>query len=390
MSNAARLALASAILACFSTAASAAPLSSETIADLRSKIRDPAARKQLQALLDSGVRSTNVGARPKAGLRREVLPAAEDAIAVSEEPDAITKLIQSNANKAPLDRQYSPCAGWQFLLRQDWKDVGNAAGASCPKPPDQAQGAQISFANDLAAQNRIVTVNGTAAILYNSITGDVAPPTPFAVSFGAYTTVNNLSNSASSQTKSNINTLAYGGLVNLGYSGPTIQNFIMLRGGMTEDYAKNVSASSVVLDWSPVVSSMNIHYPYHLMRFGIPLITRFDPDLVARFDSIVGKDQVLAFNGRRDSLRLGPEFALVVLPDPGYVTGALSRMSALFGYNVWYETYSRRQLSWFTSSVNYNLDEAGNFGIKGSYNTGQDELTGKSTNIYTIGLSGKI
>ena len=159
---------------------------------------------------------------------------------------------------------------------------------------------------------------------------------------------------------------------------------------MTEDHVKNTTASSAVLDWSPVIRTLYIHYPYQLIPFGIPIITRFDPDLVARFDSATGKGQILAFNNRQDSLRLGPEFALLVLPDPGYVSGPLSRFSALFGYNIWYETYSRKRLGWFTSSVNYNLDEAGNFGIKGSYNSGQDELTGKSTNIYTIGLSGKI
>jgi hypothetical protein len=123
---------------------------------------------------------------------------------------------------------------------------------------------------------------------------------------------------------------------------------------------------------------------------GIPIITRFDPDLVARYDGITGQGQILAFNNMRDSLRLGPEFALTILPDPGYVSGALSRFSALLGYNVWYETYSRKRLTWFTSSLNYNIDEAGNFGIQGSYNTGQDENTGKWTNIYKIGLSGKI
>ena len=91
-----------------------------------------------------------------------------------------------------------------------------------------------------------------------------------------------------------------------------------------------------------------------------------------------------------DSLRLGPEMALTLLPDPGYASGVWSRLSALLGYDVWYETYSRRELTWFTSSVNYNLDEPGNFGIKGTYNTGRDVNTGKETNVYTIGLSGKI
>jgi hypothetical protein len=92
----------------------------------------------------------------------------------------------------------------------------------------------------------------------------------------------------------------------------------------------------------------------------------------------------------RDALRLGPELALTILPDPGYVSGPLSRLIALLGYDVWYETYSKRQLSWFTSSLTYNLDEAGNFGIQATYNNGRDVNTGKEKKIYTVGLSGKI
>jgi hypothetical protein len=89
-------------------------------------------------------------------------------------------------------------------------------------------------------------------------------------------------------------------------------------------------------------------------------------------------------------LRLGPELGLLILPDPGYVSGPLSRFSALVGYNIWYETYSKKRITWFTSSLTYNLDEDGNFGLQGTYNTGQDENVGKWTNIYTIGLSFKI
>jgi hypothetical protein len=57
------------------------------------------------------------------------------------------------------------------------------------------------------------------------------------------------------------------------------------------------------------------------------------------------KNQVLAFNNMQNALRLGPELALTILPDPGYVSGPLTRLSALLGYDIWYETYSRKQLT---------------------------------------------
>jgi hypothetical protein len=144
------------------------------------------------------------------------------------------------------------------------------------------------------------------------------------------------------------------------------------------------------LDWSPEIDQYYIHYPYHFSSIGLPIITRFDVDLVARFDSATGKNQILAFNNMRDSSRLGPELTLNIVPDPGYVSGVLSRFSALLGYDVWYETYSKKQLNWFSSSLTYNIDEKGNFGINGTYNRGEDVNTGKWTNIYKIGLSGKI
>jgi hypothetical protein len=325
--------------------------------------------------------------RTKSKSQAKVGPAAKE---TPKEPDAITKLIQSNMDKPPSERQYSRCAGFVFFLRQDWKDVGSAAGAACPDAADEAQGAEISFANDLAAKNRIATLKGTAAVIYNSITGDVPFPRPYAISIGAYTTVDNVSNSAASQLKSNVDTLAYGGLINLGFVTSVGANYFMLRAGGVEDHIKNTSSASVVLDWSPVIEPLYIHYPFQWVSFGLPIITRFDADLVGRFDSATGDKQVVAFNNMRDSLRVGPELALTILPDIGYVSGILTRFSALIGYDVWYETYSKKDLTWFTSSLKYNIDEAGNFALKGTYNTGRDVNTGTFKNIYTIGLSGKI
>ena len=100
-------------------------------------------------------------------------------------------------------------------------------------------------------------------------------------------------------------------------------------------------------------------------------------------------DQVLAFNNRQESLRLGPELALHIWPSLN-TSAFLSRFSGLIGYDYYYETYAKKNLSWFTSSLTFNLDQAGNFGITGSYNRGRDEDTGTLTNIYKISLTGKI
>jgi hypothetical protein len=370
-------------------------LSAQTLSPAEQKLLDginsnPEKKQEALARLNAISKAQDTSTQQKQKTIAKKVASTQKAATASpaNKPDAITQLIQSNAQKAPGERQYSPCAGWVFLVRQSWKDLGGGAGAACPDDAKSAQGAQISFADDRAANNRVATINGTAAVVYNSVTGNMPAPLPYAVSFGAYTTVDDVSNSATSQLKSNVDTLAYGGLLELGFTGP-FPNFLTLRGGGVQDYIKNTTAGNAVLDWTPVIPQLYIYRPYDFSSMGLPIITRFDVDLVARFDSATGKNQILAFNNMQDSLRLGPELTLNIVPALS-VTGPLSRFSALLGYDVWYETYSKKQLNWFSSSLTYNIDEKGNFGINGTYNRGEDVNTGKWTNIYKIGLSGKI
>jgi hypothetical protein len=370
------------VLISLSPGTSAGPLSPEVLNAINS---DPEAVREALARVDKGrAASAQVKTRAKNKKATQTKDSAT-ASPSSDEADAITKLIQANAGKAPLDRQYSPCAGWTFILRQNWKDLGSNAGASCPGPAIGSQGAQISYANDKAANNQVVTINGTAAVVYNSVTGDVSG-LPNAVTFGAYTSFNNVSNSATSQIKSNINTLASGGLLNLEFPSPGGANYFLLRGGVVQNFVKDTTAANAVLDWFPVIAPLYINYPYSFSSWGIPIIARFEPHLVARFDSATGTNQLLAFNNRHDSLRLGPELGLTILPHPS-LSGPWARLQGLFTYNIWYETYSKKRITWFTSSLTYKLDEAGNFGLTGTYSTGQDENAGQWTNIYTIGLS---
>src|SRR5881394_3231880 len=104
---------------------------------------DSGAMQQAKAELNAASKARIASAQPKSKARAKKVPQAQESAEAgpaSKEPDAITLLIQSNAGKAPSERQFSPCAGWKFILRQDWKDLGNAAGAACPGPADAAQG----------------------------------------------------------------------------------------------------------------------------------------------------------------------------------------------------------------------------------------------------------
>jgi hypothetical protein len=277
-------------------------LSAQTLSPAEQKLLDginsnPEKKQEALARLNAISKAQDTSTQQKQKTIAKKVASTQKAATASpaNKPDAITQLIQSNAQKAPGERQYSPCAGWVFLVRQSWKDLGGGAGAACPDDAKSAQGAQISFADDRAANNRVATINGTAAVVYNSVTGNMPAHLPYAVSFGAYTTVDDVSNSATSQLKSNVDTLAYGGLLELGFTGP-FPNFLTLRGGGVQDYIKNTTAGNAVLDWTPVIPQLYIYRPYDFSSMGLPIITRFDVDLVARFDSATGKNQILAFN----------------------------------------------------------------------------------------------
>ena len=224
-----------------STALAAEPLTPDEKKVLAKIKSDP--EKKQQATLDLGGTSQNSTTAPtqKSAAKNQPSSPAQPA-SPAKQPDPITELLNKNRNKPPAEQQYSDCPGFNLLLRQDWKDLGNAAGNDCPPSVDGAQGAQISFANDQIAKNRIATIHGTVALIYNTITGDI-PGQPYAVSYGAYTTVNQLSNSAVSKMKSNADTIAYGGLIDLGIVNPPgwpagWANYLRVRGGAVEDNIK--------------------------------------------------------------------------------------------------------------------------------------------------------
>jgi len=87
---------------------------------------------------------------------------------------------------------------------------------------------------------------------------------------------------------------------------------------------------------------------------------------------------------------LGPELALNLQPSPA-MPAFLANFTATAGYDWFYESYTRKELDWFTSTVTYNLDAAEHVGITFGYQRGREPLTtGASTNIYTVGLGGKL
>jgi hypothetical protein len=295
----------------------------------------------------------------------------------------IDRAPQRFAAPADAPQEVSPCAGFNILLRQDWKDIGLL---SCPQSTEKAAGAEISYSGDRIAKNNVFTARGTAAVYYNSVIDSAGL---FDRSFGAYVTVNRAINSSAAAAKGDSDKIAFGGMAELGFQTTTGANFFRLRGGAVEDRLKNTSAFNITGEWIPVYSDgfIRLHRPFPV--FGGALILRFDPVLLMQYASVTGKNQVLDFNGEAHAFRVGPQFTLRVLP--GLIANEFfSRLSGEATYHWAYETYSGKPISWFQTSVTYNIDDAGQFGITGSYRKGRDEDTGTQTDIYKIALTGKI
>lgn len=84
-------------------------------------------------------------------------------------------------------------------------------------------------------------------------------------------------NSAATRATSNVDTLAYGGSLELGWKNPSGANYVRIRGGQVDNNLKNTTSANVTAELIPVYYPLYIHFPY-VRPLGLPISTRFDPD----------------------------------------------------------------------------------------------------------------
>jgi hypothetical protein len=299
--------------------------------------------------------------------------------------DDMGTLVRKREKSTNALIEHSKCPGLTFLLRRDWKDIGFL---DCPMSVDKATGAEIAFAGDRANHNQIWAINGTAALSYSSVHDSVAWWDPGAKSLATYVTVNRAFNSASEFADSNVDKLAYGVAAEIGYLVPDGGHFFRLRGGGVENNIKQTSSAAVTLEYLP--TSLQLYFQRPIPHpLGLPVILRFDPEILLQYNQTTGKGQLLDFNNMTRALRIGPQVTAHLFPDP-LEKGFLGRMSASFSYHWAHETYSRTELSWLDATLKYNIDDAGHLALALTYQRGNDEDTGTFANIYRIGLTGKI
>jgi hypothetical protein len=269
--------------------------------------------------------------------------------------------------------------------------------SECPTPFDSGtvKGALFSYGGDAVKHNNTWTAQALGALNYSwegwDPKNDFFQPIYF--STGLYGSTNTILNSAKSLTKNNTEVYTYGLMGSLGIAPPNrglYQNFNFSVGGVSNDLT-NINAYNETIRYTPAWGDLWLAKPISIDP--LPLSLRFEASLIGQFDQAGEHDKVnrLAFNNQFDSVRIGPQLALNLIPNTSEDTpyAFLKGLSASLIYHWAYETIGDKALPLFTANVNYTLDEAKHFALSATYQRGYDENTGIYMNQYLIGLAAK-
>lgn len=269
-----------------------------------------------------------------------------------------------------------------FLLRKDFEDIGLL---SRPTPTAKAGGAEFSYTRDNVARDTTFAGTGTIAVAYNYLNGDIYDRF-IGITVSPYVSWNRELHSK--KIDDNVDTKTLGIAGEVGFQNGIFDGSDYVRGraaGISDDILGSTNVSAT-LEWLPTYAWLAGSVPGTYLNFN------FMPEVKVQYDRTTAAGKVLAFSGRNEALRIGPELNLqfrVYAPD-GAVYDLLRRFSGNVTYHWWTEAYSSRTNSWLDASLTYNLDEAGHVGVKASYKRGRSEETGALFDLYKLSLSAKL
>jgi hypothetical protein len=340
---------------------------------------DPALVVKLQKECSATRRATSVTRAPSKSV-------------VSQPPPAVplvTKAVPpAGSNGAAGGGPPGQASPYFIFLRSTWSDVGLLAN---PIEAQKAAGATIAFTQDYAAANKNWTAQGVIAAGYSNI----APFTPGVTAGGwfdrtvaIYVQDNANYNTNAKLTSKNSDSRTAGLVGELGYvdmSGNNYQ-FLRLTPSVTQDAIKNTTSVAVMGEYIPAFQGLWDTFGY----FGGNINAQIDPELKVQYASTTDPKNPLAFSGKLQSLRVGPEVTLIVQPFTMGNNPFLDRIALNVTFHPWYDPYANRAEYWWTNALVYNLTTDGNFAVSVKYNRGLDENSGQMTNQYILGLSGKL
>ena len=215
----------------------------------------------------------------------------------------------------------------------------------------------------------------------NNATGNILEK-----SFGIYGQINSDYNSnAAVAKKNNIDTRTAGFSGEVAYEyGADIHVFRLIP-NVVFDNIKNTTAVAVKAQYLPMW--------YGLWSVtgipGFPYTISFNPALDLQYTSAMEHSQPLQFSGKDQSLRLGPEFGLIVAPIYSE-TNFFSHFGINETFYPWYEAYTGRGSYYWANSIFYDFTKDGSIALAFSNDRGLDENSGTMMNQYVLSLTGKI
>jgi hypothetical protein len=269
-----------------------------------------------------------------------------------------------------------------FLVRQSFSDIWLF---DDPNKVSEVKGATASWSQDNIAHDTTWSIHGMGAAVV-SVPGAFGNNSVLGANLASYVQVDREIHSK--LTKKNADTIVGGGTSEVGIDAFGGSQYLRLSAAALTDRIADQTSVTTMFEWLPVYGGDNcIGSPCAVP--GLPIIYRFQPELKVQYDHTTDAGALLTFSGRKEALRIGPEFTFLFKPF-GPQLAFLSQLHGQITYHPWIEVYSDTRQSWLDASLTYDIDHAGHLGLTGSYTRGSTEQTGVLTNIYKIALTGKL
>jgi hypothetical protein len=319
---------------------------------------------------------------------------------------SVSAFAQTAAAKPDAPPQL--CGGrgndWAFLLRSDFTDLGPL---SCTHDSATAQGATLSWTNNLFTGQNSAAADGLATLIYSCYGHNCGASWIEGFSIGPYLQGDNTYQFQPSKTQlTNGYTLIPGGFAEIAFSRPFGDDDFRIRDGEAfadTQISGQVRSNSFVGEWIPsfvLGHGLNIGYTNELGTTGLYYV--LTPELMVQYDRLYsGTTSASIFSTRNESLRIGPQASLLLVLDPNKIPMAwpdivrefLKGASTTITNHESWDEYSGRQFSWTQVSVTYTFpkgqDQASHFGVTASYGYGNAEATANKTNQMKVGLAVK-
>ena len=293
-------------------------------------------------------------------------------------------------------------SGFDFMLRSDFTDLGPL---SCTHSASTAQGATISWANNLFTGQNSAAADGLATLNYTCYGS--CGPNIVGYSIGPYLQGDNTYQFQPSKTQdTNGDTLTPGVFGEIAVLNPFQLGYDDFRVRDGEAFADTqitgqTRANSFVAEWIPTYrlgSGLNLGLPNEVGHTGLYYI--MTTEIIVQYDRLDGgKSGALIFSTSDESLRIGPQVAVQVILDPAKIPSGLGPLLTAFltgasttvtNHESWDE-YSGREYSWTQVAVTYTFpapnDQPFRLGVTSSYGYGNLEASGTRANQVKLGFA---